>query len=66
MWFKDLLSASDDVSHKRFISLVAMLMIIATHIESACGIQVDYQLTYVFVGLVIGQSALTMIEKKKI
>lgn len=65
MWFKELLSASNDASHKRFISLVAIAVCVATHVESACGIVVDYQIMYMFAGMTLMQSGLTVYEKTK-
>ncbi len=65
-FFKNLLSSSDETSSKRFYGLIAMCMFVATHIESACGIEVDYQLTYMTLGLILGQSGLTVLEKIKL
>jgi len=62
-FLNNLLSNSDETSHKRLIAIAAFLVLIAMVVIKALGGQIDEQLIYVFASLVGGQSLLTVIEK---
>jgi membrane-associated PAP2 superfamily phosphatase len=60
---KQLLSDSNDISHKRVIAVISFLVLIAMVVIKALGYAVDEHLIYVFASLVGGQSLLTVIDK---
>ena len=59
----NLLSNSNDVSHKRLIALISFLVLIVMVIIKAFGYQLDNTLIYVFASMAGGESVLTVIEK---
>lgn len=61
----NLLSDSKGVSHKRLISLLSFLCLITLMIANISGVQVDSNLIFVFGGLTIGSSTLSVIDKKQ-
>ncbi len=65
LFIKSLLSNTDDVSHKRIISILSFIVLIAMVIIYAAGKQVNDTLIYVFASLCGGQSILSVIEKFK-
>lgn len=58
-----LISSQNDVSHKRIISLLSFLVLIGMLIGSFFKLPVNEPLMYVFAGLSIGQSSLSVAEK---
>lgn len=62
-FLKNMLSGSNDTSHKRIIALASFLVLVIMVIIKAKGGQVDSNLIYVFAALSGGQSALSVIEK---
>jgi len=63
IFIKNLISNSDEASHKRLIALCSFLVLVLMVIIKAFGYQVDNNLIYVFAGLTGGQSILTVIDK---
>jgi hypothetical protein len=59
----NLLSNSNDASHKRVIALISFLVLIAMVVIKALGYQLDNSLIYVFAAMAGGESVLTVIEK---
>ena len=62
---KNLLSDSNDVSHKRLIGLISFIVLIVLSFFSAYGHKTDDNFVYVFASLTGGESILTVIEKFK-
>ena len=62
-WLRNLISNSDDASHKRLISLMSWGVLLVILVLDACGIKISDKLIYVFAALTFGQSALTVIDK---
>lgn len=62
-FFKQLLSNSNETSHKRFIALISLLVLIALSALSAFGHTADSSIFYIFGSLVGGSSVLTVVEK---
>ena len=63
-FLKQLISEMGQVSSKRFISLWCLVIFTGVVIASLCGVQVPDIITYSLVGLIVGNSALTFINKK--
>lgn len=63
-YFINMMSASSDVSHKRFISISAFVVLTCISIANIIGANVDYNLIYTFAALSLGQSITTTLEKK--
>ena len=62
---KNLLSDSNDVSHKRLIGLISFIVLIILSFFSAYGHKTDDNFVYIFASLTGGESILTVIEKFK-
>lgn len=62
-FLNNMLSDSNQTSHKRIIALASFLVLVIMVIIKAKGGQVDSNLIYVFAALSGGQSALSVIEK---
>lgn len=62
-WLKNLISNSDEASHKRLISFGSFVVLVGMVILKAFGLPIDSTLIYVFAGLCGGQSILTVIDK---
>lgn len=62
---KRLLSDNNDLSHKRFISLLAFLCLIGALVGNFFGIIVQPDLVYVLGIIVLGQSGFSVFEKLK-
>lgn len=62
-FFQKLISSSDDVSHKRIISVVSFCILIIMVVAVFFGAKVHDTLIYVFAALTGGQSVLTVMEK---
>jgi uncharacterized membrane protein HdeD (DUF308 family) len=62
-WLKEMMSSRSEVSHKRFIALVSLLVLIVLAFFSAFGHTASESLYYIFGSLVGGSSILTVIEK---
>jgi hypothetical protein len=60
---KKLISSSDEVSHKRIISILSFLCLVVCLLASMKGKTIDEHLIYVFATLTGGTSALTVIDK---
>ncbi len=60
-----MISNSDDVSHKRVISLIAFCAIIVLTFMSAYGHTADQSAFYILASLTGGESILSVIEKFK-
>lgn len=58
-----MISSSDEVSHKRIISLLSFGMLMGMVAIKALGHQVDRDLIYAFTSLCAGQSLLSVIDK---
>ena len=65
LMIKNLLSDSNDVSHKRLIGLISFIVLIILSFFSAYGHKTDDNFVYVFASLTGGESVLTVIEKFK-
>ena len=65
LMIKNLLSDSNDVSHKRLIGLISFMVLIILSFFSAYGHKTDDNFVYVFASLTGGESVLTVIEKFK-
>lgn len=61
----NMLSSSDDISHKRVIAIVSLVVVIVLAFMSAYGHTVDQSFIYLLGSLIGGESALTVIEKFK-
>lgn len=59
-----MLSSSDEVSSKRFISLYCLLLFTVAFVSSMSGIKVEEEIWYVLVSLILGSSALTLTRSK--
>lgn len=59
----NMLNGNSDTSHKRFISLLSFFVLVVMTIVSFFNLPVNENLAYIFAGLVLGQSALTIAEK---
>ncbi len=64
-FIKNVLSKSDNASHKRLIALGAFVVLVLMVIIKACGFDIDVNLIYVFAALTGGQSLLTVVDKYK-
>jgi len=62
-WLKELLSSSDDASHKRVISIASFIVLVIMVVLNAFGITITPELIYVFSALCGGNSILTVIDK---
>lgn len=62
-FFKNLISGTNELSHKRFIALLSFACLIACLVLNAFKIAVDSNLIYVFAGLAGLSSAMTVIDK---
>lgn len=62
-WLGNLFSNSTEVSHKRFISVMAFFVLVLMVFIVSLGKPVNETLIYVFGALVLGQSALTIFNK---
>lgn len=62
-FIKNLISNSDEASHKRVIALCSFLVLCVMVGIKALGGQTDNTLIYVFASLTGGQSILTVIDK---
>lgn len=60
---KNLLSKSDDVSHKRIIAIIAMLVLVGFAVSNQFGIKTDPNLIVTFASIAGGESVLTVIDK---
>ena len=58
-----LLSDSNDVSHRRFISMMAFIAFLALVVASCFGVKIDYTLAAMLLSLCLGQSAYTLVKK---
>jgi divalent metal cation (Fe/Co/Zn/Cd) transporter len=59
-----LISNSDDVSHKRVISILSFIAFLGLVIASCFHVKIDYALASMLIGLCLGQSGYTLISKK--
>ena len=64
-WLEKLLNGGSDVSHKRLISLISLIVLIGMVALNSFGTIIQVELIYVFCGLVFGNNALTVFEKFK-
>ena len=62
-WIKDLISSSDDASHKRFISVASFIVLILMVVLNSFGLVITPELIYVFGALCGGNSIMSVIEK---
>jgi hypothetical protein len=64
-WWRKLLATGefDNVSHKRFVSIIALIMLIGLSIMSAFGMSAETDYIYIYGILVGGESLLTTIDK---
>ena len=62
-FIKNLISNSDDASHKRLIAMGSFLVLVSMVVIKAFGGQIDNTLIYVFASLTGGSSVLTVIDK---
>ncbi len=60
---KNLLSSSNDASHKRLIAIGSFLVLVGMVVLKAKSCPVDSTLVYVFAALTGGQSSLSVLEK---
>lgn len=60
-----LLSDSNDISHKRIISIISFIVLVTLSFFSAYNHNVNSDFIYVFASLTGGESILTVIEKFK-
>ena len=58
-----LLSGTDEISHKRFVSIYSLLMLTVVMIAILNGIVIPSELIYSLVLLIAGESVLTIIPK---
>ena len=63
-YFINMMSASSDISHKRFIALAAFIVLTGLSITNVIGAKIDYNLIYTFAALSLGQSITTTLEHK--
>ena len=64
-WLKDILSTSDEVSHKRLISISSFIVLVLMVALNVFDITITPELIYVFSALCGGNSILTVIDKFK-
>jgi len=64
-WLKELLSSSDDTSHKRTISILSFTVLTIMVVLNAFGITISKDLIFVFGALCGGNSLMSVIEKFK-
>jgi len=62
-WIKELLSSSDDASHKRLLSIASYIVLVIMVALSAFGTTIQTELIYVFGALCGGNSIMSVIEK---
>ena len=60
-----IITKSSDKSHKRFISMLGFPCLIACLVVNCFGLIIQPELILIFGGIVLGESALTMFEKKE-
>lgn len=58
-----MLSSSEDISHKRSISLCSFICIIIVLLFDLVGVKASQYLVYIFAGLILGSSGLSVIDK---
>ena len=63
-FFKAMLSSDENVSSKRIISLISLLLYIIAFVSSLSGIQVAEEIWYTLISLILGSSALTLTSSK--
>jgi len=64
-FLKKLVSVSDEVSHKRVISVASFLVLVGMVIAKFFNLPLDNTLIYVFASLAGGESVLTVIDNLK-
>ena len=64
-FFKKLFSDSREVSSKRVIAVIALFLLIAVIIAIILGKVVDSSNVYALIGLITGNSAMTLGERKQ-
>lgn len=62
-FFKKLIDGNDTMSSKRFISLVALCLIILVVFKSVSGIIIQPEIIYALITLILGQTTATIFEK---
>ena len=62
-WLKELLSSSDDASHKRLISIASFILLVVMVVLNAFCTTIQTELIYVFGALCGGNSIMSVIEK---
>ena len=62
-FFKSMFSSSNEVSHKRFISLLSFTVLVVMVGLNAYNIKIDSNLIYVFASLCGGSSVLSVVDK---
>ena len=63
--FIEIITAKSGKSHKRFISMLGFPCLIACLIVNCFGLIIQPEIILVFGGIVLGESGLTMLEKKE-
>ena len=63
-WIEKLLSNSNDVSHKRLISVLSFIALIGILVLNVYGVIIADSLIYVFFGLCVGNTTLSVLDKK--
>lgn len=61
---KNLLSDSSEISHKRFISISAFIVLTGMVIGKFFKLELDNSLIYTFAGLCSGYSIMSVVDKK--
>jgi len=64
-WLKNILSTSDEASHKRLISISSFIVLVLMVALNVFDITITPELIYVFSALCGGNSILTVIDKFK-
>lgn len=63
LFIKNLLSDSNEISHKRVIAIGAFIILIGMFITNQFGIKTDNTLILMFGGIAGGESVLTVLDK---
>lgn len=64
-YIQNLLSATNDASHKRLISILSFVCIAGCLVANYCGKTIQPELIYTLFALCFGQSGLTLLDKLK-
>lgn len=61
-FFSNLISSSDEVSSKRFIALYSLVLLTIVIVCALYGVVINDTIIYALVSLILGNSALTLVQ----